>query len=110
MVRDILASQDRFKFEVVRAANLREAEEHLLGLKKESSPFDLVIWDLLLPDGNIERTLVKAGSLMGGVPFVILTGYPEFENDAFVLGACGFLHKNELTPDKLLATVEVALS
>lgn len=43
------------------------------------------------------------------LPFVVVSGYPDVEQEAMAIGASGFIHKTELTPDNLARSIRKAL-
>jgi two-component system response regulator HydG len=92
-------------FQVTTAEGASQATQ-ILGEK----PFDLVISDLRLPDGDglsILQEIRKAGS---EVPVVILTAYGEVDNylEAMNAGATEYLNK-PVKSDELIAVVRNCL-
>src|SRR6185436_14943883 len=74
-VRDLLGLQVRFNCEITVAVSLHEAEERLSPGAKGRVRYDLVIWDLSLPDCDPIGTLVRAGLKVGGAPFIVMTAH-----------------------------------
>ena len=77
-------------FEVVRAPSLLQARTHL------SSRFDLVMLDLMLPDGTGDVLLPKIRELAPGVPVLMVTGAASNDErlvTCLKIGAIGYVNK-----------------
>ncbi len=93
-------------FEVHSAANLAEARA-LLG----DVPFDIIISDLRIPDGNDGLALLQELRTKGDlVPFIMLTGYGEVDNYMMAMnaGASDYLNK-PVQAEELLAVIDRCL-
>lgn len=89
-----------------------EAADGEIGLSKiQSSEYDLVLLDIMLPkkDGvQILRDLKVKGAKSPHAPIVVLTnlGQDKVIKDCFELGAAGYLIKSALSPDQVLTEVK----
>ena len=95
-------------YELVQAPTLDEARKCL-----ERGPFDLVILDVMLPDGDGMELcrLLQADPVSRRVPIIVLTGKSEVTDkiNAFALGADDYLVK-PFHPLELKARVEARLA
>ena len=98
--------------------SLMTGEEALSELKKikkkgEGKP-KLILLDLILPDMNGIEILkeVKSEEETKDIPVVILTNYkdPGVEQTGENLGAKTYIVKTDITPDKIVSTVEKYLT
>lgn len=93
-----------------------EAADGEIGLSKiQSSEYDLVLLDIMLPkkDGvQILRDLKVKGAKSPHAPIVVLTnlGQDKVIKDCFELGAAGYLIKSALSPDQVLTEVKSYLN
>lgn len=106
LVREYLERTGK-EFITERAGTLGEALEELA-----ERDFDVILADLSLPDS---RGAATVGSIIGsgcGAPVIVLSGYQDEAviEEAKRLGAAGFISKNSIGSDPLLAAVEQALS
>jgi DNA-binding NtrC family response regulator len=86
-------------FEPVGAGSAAEAMESL-----QASKPDLILLDLLLPDGDGMDLLVQIKKLHPDVPVIVLTGIgldPDIEKEATSKGAAAYVSKDS-TVDHLL--------
>jgi two-component system, NtrC family, response regulator HydG len=93
-------------FEVSCAASLSEARE--LVLRK---PFDAIISDLRIPDGDDGLTLLQELRKKGdSIPFIMLTGFGEVDNYMLAMnaGASDYLNK-PVQAEELIAVIERCL-
>lgn len=116
--RILLVDDDRFftkvlriiltgeHFEVNTAENPGEARTLL-----RKSPFDVIISDLRMPDGNDGLSLLEQLRAEGNpVPFIMLTGYGEVDNYMVAMnaGATEYLNK-PVKAEELLRVIENCL-
>ncbi len=73
-------------------------------------PFDLLVADILLPDGSGIDTFQQMRALCPGLAGIVITGYSTWETamNALRVGFCGFIVK-PFVPEQLIATVVSAL-
>jgi DNA-binding NtrC family response regulator len=91
-------------YEVREAENGYEAAE----LIKEEA-FDLVLSELVMPEGNGLYLLQRARSLTPNTPVLIMSARPDITPAEIIeLGASGFIEKS-CVPEELLLNVEQAL-
>lgn len=90
--------------EIVRARNLKEAKRALL---EKSSPFQVVLLDLSLPDKSGEELLSEMNVLCLEVPLIVLTGYSNtnFSIRALSIGASDYLVKDDLSASSLYKSI-----
>ena len=94
-------------YQVLTAATAHDA----LGvLRTPSSPIDVVLLDVHLPDASGIDLCARLRELHPGTPVIVCTGEatPEEAAELLRLGARRYLQK-PVTPDELLATVEASL-
>ena len=94
-------------YQVLTAATAHDA----LGvLRTPSSPIDVVLLDVHLPDASGIDICARLCELHPGTPVIVCTGEatPEEAAELLRLGARRYLQK-PVTPDELLATVEASL-
>lgn len=73
--------------------------------------FDLAVLDYRLGGSETAAELVKQWRSFGyELPFVCVSGYPDAEPAARALGAVDFLHKSEITPQRLAQVVRRAVA
>ena len=102
----VAAFRDRPEVEVVgRAATLAEARELI-----RSTPCDVVLLDLRLPDGSGIDLLHELGNAPSGPAFLVLSSFltTEYVSAAIALGAGGFLLKTSPADEILAAVREIA--
>lgn len=92
-----------------------EAAEGTSGMAKVlEGNWDLLLLDIVLPnmDGVQVLTGLKEKDELKDKPVVLLTnlGNESVINRCFELGADGYLIKSQITPDKVVAEVDVYLS
>lgn len=90
------------KFNVTKASNVKEAKDSL-----KNNTFDLIVLDLILPDGNGEEIFIE---LANKVPIIILSSIDDYSFICKYLdnGALDYLIK-PCKPSTLLAHVESRL-
>ena len=105
LVREFLERTGK-RFITERAEFLAEALEEL-----SERDFDVVLLDLSLPDSSGPATVSAIVDSGCGVPVIVLSGLEDEDvaKEAYSLGAAGFISKNHLGSDQLLAAVEQAL-
>ena len=94
-------------YQVLTAATAHDA----LGvMRTPSSPIDVVLLDVHLPDASGIDICARLCELHPGTPVIVCTGEatPEEAAELLRLGARRYLQK-PVTPDELLATVEASL-
>ena len=98
--RDILKSSLESAGYAVSVATSGKAAEHMLGVET----FSAVITDIRMPEGNGIQ-LLHFCKRTSGIPVILMTGFPEFENpnEALELGAYYFLSKPFKVEDLLQA-------
>jgi two-component system chemotaxis response regulator CheY len=79
-------------FEVEEAQNGREA---LVVLERDGAKFDLVVSDIQMPELDGLGFLAEAKKRNLGVPVILNSNIPKFEDSAVLYGAVGFLQKKE---------------
>lgn len=91
---------------VAEAANAGEAINLLIQQK-----WDLVLLDISMPGRSGLEVLEEAKRMHPETPVLVLTSYPEeqFAKRAFVLGAAGYITKQEAS-DQLITAVKRVLS
>ncbi len=98
---------ERAGFDVVVAGDVEEAATAL----EQEGPFDLVLTDLSLPDGDGKGVADLAGARLPAVPVLIMSGYSERSEQEELLqrsGITDYLSK-PFTRDQLLDSVRSAL-
>jgi CheY-like chemotaxis protein len=95
-------------FEVVHAENFTRA---LQCLSDGAAPFDLVLLDLGLPDGDGLGSIGILRQRFPAVPVAILSGLddPEVAQDALAHGATAYLLKGTMGPDALARALLAAM-
>jgi DNA-binding response OmpR family regulator len=94
-------------YQVLTAATAHDA----LGvMRTPSSPIDVVLLDVHLPDASGIDICARLCELHPGTPVIVCTGEatPEEAAELLRLGARRYLQK-PVSPDELLATVEASL-
>jgi CheY-like chemotaxis protein len=95
-------------FEVETAENGREAVEKVRAIKPK-----LVLMDLVMPEMTGAEALdaIKADDAIKSIPVLMLTSIAaEIKGEDLLLkGAVGYLVKDEITPDAVVAKVEEIL-
>lgn len=79
--------------------------------KMTAGGYDLIVLDIMMPkvDGlEVLRRLKTVNPPPKNGPIVMLSALDQIQviNEAIALGASGFLHKPELTPDQFLAEIK----
>jgi DNA-binding NtrC family response regulator len=103
VLRIILTGED---FQVSSAASVGEARTLL-----RKTPFDVIISDLRMPDGDDGLSLLEQLRAEGDpVPFIMLTGYGEVDNYMVAMnaGATEYLNK-PVKSEELFAVIENCL-
>ncbi|MEX2472318.1 MAG: PAS domain S-box protein [Gemmatimonadota bacterium] len=98
---------ERAGFQVVAAGDVGEAVAAL----DQEGPFDLVLTDLSLPDGDGKDVAGRTGERLPGVPVVLMSGYSERSEQDDLLqhsGISDYLSK-PFTRDQLLDAVRSTL-
>lgn len=92
LVRRRLERSPRARFQVTHAPDLQLA----FGLL-EKEPFDAILLDLSLPDGDMMSTLAAMGAVARHVPVVVLTGHSDEDLALLAIraGAQDYLMKDE---------------
>ena len=92
----------KVKFNVTKASNVKEAKDAL-----KNNAFDLIVLDLILPDGNGEEIFIE---LANKVPIIILSSIDDYSFICKYLdnGALDYLIK-PCKPSTLLAHIESRL-
>ena len=91
---------------------VRTACDGAQGLRlTESSDFDLIILDLVLPTVTGEEVLARIRETGSTVPVIVLTGHSERDVDveAARAGAADYLVKGEVSPALLERTIRYAM-
>ncbi len=93
-------------FEVVQALSLAEAKTMIVG----SGPFDAILTDYLLPDGDLVDFLthLRADPKFAKIPIVIMTNYVEDLNQQQLraLGVNDILVKYQVVPAQMVQKVK----
>ncbi len=106
MIADIYQKKfEVLKYEVAVATGGKEV------LKKvREGKFDLILLDLVFPEiGGMELLKqIKKENYSPGAKVVIFSNLNEEENrkEAFQLGADGFIHKSQFTPEEALEEIK----
>ena len=100
----VMALLEDTQYDVIGAANGRDAVAYL---RKEPSRFQLVLLDLMMPymSGWDVLHAMQAHSTLASIPVVIMTAGANVRQQAFELGAAGYLPK-PLDLDQLLDIAE----
>ena len=95
------------ELELSHAESLAQAMDQL-----EAKPFDLILLDLGLPDGDGLEVVFSVLDAAPETPIVVLTAQGEEGLGPLCIqaGASDFLFKRELTPDRLVKVVEYGVS
>lgn len=93
------------KYQVYNASSCKVAVEEI----EKISP-DLILLDVVLPDGNGIKLLEREKKLISNIPVVVITGFPDIENavKAIKMGAYDYVTK-PFDTDNLLAIIKQAL-
>lgn len=80
-------------------------------LQKASTPADVILLDLNLPDSSGLETVQRCKRMARSTPIVVLTGHDDlqFSLKALKAGAQDYLIKNQLASDNLLRAVHYAI-
>ncbi|MBI2920847.1 MAG: sigma-54-dependent Fis family transcriptional regulator [Planctomycetes bacterium] len=94
------------EFEVLEASSPQSAE-----LLMSREDLQLIVTDLRMPGGGGEEVVRMAGSILRGVPVVVITAYPTVQSaiDSFKAGIMDYLVK-PFTADQLLECVRRVLA
>jgi two-component system response regulator ResD len=116
----ILLVEDEIDLRVLYAEVLRdagyiveEAPDGEIGLEKVlNSPWDMLLLDIMLPGKDGLRVLKDMGNGHKRGPIIMLTNLnsEHIIQEAFKMGADGYLIKSEITPDKIITEVESFLA
>lgn len=71
--------------------------------------YDLCILDYRLPDGTAADLVKWMGEYGYEIPFVMVSGYEDTEQEMQNLGAVAFIHKADLSHEQLAQTIRLAL-
>ncbi len=116
--KTILLVEDEEEIRIVYAEVLRdagykviEAADGEVGLKRSlENGWDMFLLDIMLPgeDGLHILKSVKENIRLKFKPVVLLTnlGNESIINEAFKLGADGYLIKSQITPDRIVTEVD----
>jgi len=101
--------------EVLRDAGfiVEEAPDGEIGLQKILNyPWQMLLLDIMLPGKDGLRILKDMGLSNKRGPILMLTNLnsEHIIQEAFKLGADGYLIKSEITPDKIIVEVETFLA
>ncbi len=102
--RTLSAALSRRGYRVDTAANIKGSRE------KEFPKYDLILLDVMLPDGDGVELLSEIKEMEDGPPVVMISGHSGIETAvrAMHLGASDFLEK-PLSLDRVLITIENVL-
>jgi CheY-like chemotaxis protein len=103
----LLGGMKEYTFNIVRAATDLTAVAEL-----NKGGIDFIILDYRLPLGDGLGCLRKMRQIDSGVPILVVSGVttPEIGAECFQAGADDYLSKQDLTAEKLAASVRKALS
>ncbi len=106
LFREAIDANGLVKFDLKNVARLSEARDQL-----RAHPFDLVVTDLALPDGQGLETYRQVRECAGGVPIIVLTGLDDEETGMRALreGAQDYLVKGQLTGRALARAARYAI-
>jgi len=97
-------------FEVVQAFSIAEAKEKF----NSAGPFDVVLTDYLLPDGELVEFLTNIQPVVTTkhIPIVVMTNYIEDLNQDQLkaLGAVDFLVKYQVVPAQMAEKIKTILA
>lgn len=97
-------------FEVVQAFTIAEAKEKFAA----NGPFDVVLTDFLLPDGELVDFLTAAQPVIASkhIPVILMTNYAEDVNQQQLktMGVVEFLVKYQTVPAQMAEKVKAILS
>lgn len=102
LIEEMLNASKTWKFQVMKAINLKQAIE-----KIKNSRFEVIIADLGLPDSQgiptIDELLIHAKN----IPIIVLTGTNDEQtgNEALIHGAQDYLVKWIINPDQLMRSI-----
>jgi diguanylate cyclase (GGDEF)-like protein len=106
LVKEMLRAQDSHWLELIHVERLAEAEERL-----KAGGIDVVLLDLLLPDGQGIETLKALRDAALEIPIVVLTGVQDEEaaTQALQNGAQDYLVKGPDQGNPLLRSIRYAI-
>ena len=106
MLREMVNEQGMATTELTHVESMSEAEKHL-----EQRAVDIIVLDLLLPDGHGLGALRRARAAAPGVPLVVLTGLDDasLEAQALLEGAQDYLIKGETGKHSLVRVLHHAI-
>lgn len=92
---------------VLQIETYQGAKEHLRNIGKP----DIILLDLVLPDGQGEKLVSKLQKHSMGIPIIILTGYSDIDMARKLLakGVTDFLIKDEINPEVLYKAIVYAI-
>ncbi|MEO1487526.1 MAG: response regulator, partial [Bacteroidota bacterium] len=92
-------------FEVSQANDIREAHNQI-----DKQPFEIVLSDVRLPEGNGQDLLKTISSALVGPKIILMTGYGEVKSavEAMKKGAFDYVTK-PFTPEQILQVINDAL-
>jgi DNA-binding NarL/FixJ family response regulator len=106
LLRKKLEGVENFSFDMVCVVSLSRGLEQL-----ENNRFDVVLFDLGLPDSLGPDSIKTLKQKAGTTPVIVLSGneQPGVVEAAIGCGAYGFLSKHEAEAEDVAATVRAAL-
>lgn len=107
LVRTIFEDWRGWSFAVRVVTRISDALVALDG----STPVDVVLLDLTLPDSQGLASLTRIRERAPRIPVVVMTGIGDEETDSRAVqeGAAGYLVKNEITPPLLIRAIRHAI-
>jgi CheY-like chemotaxis protein len=107
LIEELLHRCKNCKFEIKTASNMRDAA-NLMDILR----FDIILTDLNLPDSQGLNTVKTVSLHANNMPFIVLTGLNDNETglEALNNGAQDYLVKGKYTKEKLLQSVQYAVS
>lgn len=92
-------------YRVVLAGSCREARQQM-----SEGGIDLIITDIILPDGNGIDLLCEARQKLPGCPVIVITAYPSAETvrETLLMGAFDYLFK-PVRQQEVLKSIKAAL-
>ncbi|MBA4746880.1 MAG: response regulator [Muricauda sp.] len=98
------------KFSAIKVTQIKSYQEAKVGLSNVETP-DVILLDLVLPDGSGEKLVSKLQKRSTGIPIIILTGYSDIDMARKLLakGVTDFLIKDEINPEVLYKAIVYAI-
>jgi signal transduction histidine kinase len=103
LIRELLGEQKLIRFNIEKAASLKESEGKISNYK-----YDIILLDLGLPDSSGLETLIKLIALFPGLAtIIILTGLNDTEIGLKAVnnGAQDYIIKGQVDSEKLLKSI-----